>query len=142
MPITKRRNATPTSPKRSNRKKSTTIMNKKNNGKEFHGLVLTSAQLLEYPDLVAVDGNLYDYVDVEYILKNANGRRKGTISVSIDATGNTSTLNDSFTTSVVPTSTDLDNSFTGVVAGGTFNLQYTATNSADISYVLTNWKSS
>jgi fatty acid desaturase (delta-4 desaturase) len=60
MPITKRRNATPTSPKRSNRKKSTTIMNKKNNGKEFHGLVLTSAQLLEYPDLVAVDGNLYD----------------------------------------------------------------------------------
>ena len=56
MPITKRRNATPTSPKRSNRKKSTTIMNKKNNGKEFHGLVLTSAQLLEYPDLVAVDG--------------------------------------------------------------------------------------
>ena len=91
---------------------------------------------------IAVDGNLYDYVDVEYILKNANGRRKGTISVSIDATGNTSTLNDSFTTSVVPTSTSLDNSFTGVVAGGTFNLQYTATNSADISYVLTNWKSS
>lgn len=90
---------------------------------------------------IAVDGSNYDYVDIDYILKNSNGRRKGTISVSIDATGNTSTLEDSYVTSVVPTSTDLDNTFTGVVASGVFNLQYTATNSSELSYVLSNWKS-
>ena len=59
----------------------------------------------------------------------------------IDATGNTSTLQDTYQTSVNPTSTDLDNVFSGVVAAGVFNLQYTATNNADMSYVLTNWKS-
>lgn len=90
---------------------------------------------------IAVDGANYDYLDIEYILKNANGRRKGKISVSIDATGNTSILEDNYVTSVAPPSTDLDNEFTGVVAGGVFNLQYTATNASEMSYVLTNWKS-
>ena len=52
----------------------------------------------------------------------------------IDATGNTSTLQDTYQTSVNPTSTDLDNVFSGVVAAGVFNLQYTATNNADMSY--------
>jgi hypothetical protein len=90
---------------------------------------------------IAVDGSNYDYVDIQYILKNTNGRRKGVISVSIDATGNTSILEDSYVTSVNPTGTDLDNVFSGVVAGGIFNLQYTATNNSELSYLLTNWKS-
>ena len=34
---------------------------------------------------IAIDGTVYDYVDIEYILKNTNGRRKGTLSISIDA---------------------------------------------------------
>ena len=90
---------------------------------------------------IAVDGNNFNYVDIDYLLTNTNGNRKGTISVYIDATGNTSTLQDTYQTSVNPTSTDLDNVFSGVVAAGVFNLQYTATNNADMSYVLTNWKS-
>ena len=57
---------------------------------------------------IAIDGSNYDYVDIQYILKNSTGRRKGVISVSIDATGNTSILDDKFITSVDPTSTDLD----------------------------------
>ena len=81
------------------------------------------------------------YLDIQYILKNSNGRRKGVISVSIDATGNTSILEDNYITDVAPTGTDLDNNFTGVVASGVFNLQYTATNASELSYVLTNWKS-
>ena len=90
---------------------------------------------------VAVDGNNYDFVDINYTLSNTNGNRKGTISVYIDATGNSSTLDDSYVTSVNPASTDLDVIFTGVVASGVFNLQYTSTNNADMSYVITNWKS-
>ena len=64
-------------------------------------------------------------------IKNTNGRRKGTISVYIDATGNTSILDDKFITSVDPTSTDLDN-VSGVVASGVFNLQYTATDASNV----------
>ena len=90
---------------------------------------------------IAIDGTVYDYVDIEYILKNTNGRRKGTLSISIDATGSTSILDDSYVTSVDPTGTDLDNVFSGVVATNIFNLQYTATNDAELSYVITNWKS-
>ena len=90
---------------------------------------------------IAVDGSVYDYVDIEYILKNTNGRRKGTLSISIDATGSTSILDDTYVTSVDPTGTDLDNVFSGVVAANIFNLQYTATNNAELSYVITNWKS-
>lgn len=90
---------------------------------------------------IAIDGSDYDYLDIQYILKNSNGRRKGVISVSIDATGNTSILEDNYITDVAPTGTDLDNNFTGVVASGVFNLQYTATNASELSYVLTNWKS-
>lgn len=90
---------------------------------------------------IAIDGTVYDYVDIEYILKNTNGRRKGTLSISIDATGSTSILDDSYVTSVDPTGTDLDNVFSGVVAANIFNLQYTATNDAELSYVITNWKS-
>lgn len=90
---------------------------------------------------IAIDGTVYDYVDIEYILKNTNGRRKGTLSISIDATGSTSILDDSYVTSVSPTGTDLDNVFSGVVATNIFNLQYTATNDAELSYVITNWKS-
>jgi acyl-lipid (7-3)-desaturase (Delta-4 desaturase) len=65
MPVTKRnsnttlkktRSATPSSPKRKAKKSTSSKTSKKN----FHGLVLTSAQLLQYPDLVAVDGFLYD----------------------------------------------------------------------------------
>ena len=61
MPVTKRnsnttlkktRSATPSSPKRKAKKSTSSKTSKKN----FHGLVLTSAQLLQYPDLVAVDG--------------------------------------------------------------------------------------
>ena len=36
---------------------------------------------------------------------------------------------------------DLDNVFSGVVASGVFNLQYTATDASEMSYVITNWKS-
>ena len=90
---------------------------------------------------IAIDGSNYDYVDIQYILKNSTGRRKGVISVSIDATGNTSILDDKFITSVDPTSTNLDISFSGVVASGVFNLQYTATDASEMSYVITNWKS-
>ena len=90
---------------------------------------------------IAVDGANYDYVDIDYILKNTNGRRKGKISVSIDTTGNTSILEDNYVTSVAPPGTGLDTTFTGVVASGVFNLQYTATNSTELSYVLSNWKS-
>ena len=90
---------------------------------------------------IAIDGTVYDYVDIEYILKNTNGRRKGTLSISIDASGSTSILDDTYVTSVDPTGTDLDNVFSGVVAVNIFNLQYTATNDAELSYVITNWKS-
>ena len=92
---------------------------------------------------IAFDGTRYDNADIRYSLRNSTGHiRKGELSIAVNASTNTHTISDNYTTDANTAGSLLDHVFTGNMSAGVFTLQYTTTDTenADLAWLSNNFK--